>query len=178
MRNEDATWESFCLLSYGKLLARARKLTNGDVDKAGDLVQETILRILSYPPILADIKEPLAYLFRIMRNAWVDQARRMIGIHLESLDDPLNVELHKKLPVVQPEVQRNLENKELLEAIKRLRGGLSPREKRLLKLIVEGKEREEIAHIVGEDVRIIRADWNALMAKLRYRAQKAKGNFK
>jgi len=172
MNSYDSTWEDLCLQFYPRLSAHARRLTHGNIERAEDLVQETMVRILGCDRPSSEIQTPLAYAFTIMKNALRDQIRKSTRRQIVSLDDPLNVELQKQLPVIQPTVQRDLENKGLLKAVKLKGGRLTGREGRLLELMADGKDAGQIADIFEEDIRIIKSDCNALKAKLRYRLAK------
>jgi RNA polymerase sigma-70 factor (ECF subfamily) len=142
-------------------------LTNRKAD-AEDLVQDTFVRVLSSGRKIMELNQPLAFVFRVMRNQWIDHLRKR-RVRTESLDDPLNVELQNELPVYTPTVQRDLENKELLNAIRQNKLRLSDREKLLLTLMAEGLSYEEIAEMLNEDLRIIRYECTALKTKLKYR---------
>ena len=168
MDSRQLTWEELFLEFYSWMCAYARSLYRGHVDRAEDLVHETILRILKCPRQPGDLTSPRAYVITTMRSAFLDALKKSIRAPLESLDDPQNAGLQKNL-VSQSKVQRNLERQELLDAIRQEMARLSPRERRLLELLLEGKSPEEISEILEEDVRIIRVDVNALKSKLRYR---------
>ena len=173
MESQPSTWKEFCVLFNGPLYANARKLT-GNADIALDLVQETIVRLLSSSCDFQKVKQPLAYAFRSMKNIFIDEIRKTKPAQLKSLDDPNDLELQKELPSYQPTMQRELEHEELLGTIRqrsaRLTAGLSAHERELYELTSSGKTIAEISKIRKEDIRITRADCYALKAKLRYRA--------
>jgi len=173
MESQPSTWEEFCVQFNGPLYANARKLT-GNSDIAPDLVQETIVRLLSSSCDFQKVKQPLAYAFRSMRNIFIDELRRAKRAPQKSLDDPYDLELQKELPSYQPIMQSELEHKELLGTIRqksdRLTARLSDHERELYELMTSGKTIAEISKIRKEDIRITRADCYALKAKLRYRA--------
>lgn len=174
MESQPSTWEEFCVQFNGPLCANARKLT-GNADDALDLVQETIVRLLSSSCDFQDVKKPLAYAFRSMKNILIDELRKAKRAPHKSLDDPHDLELQKELPSYQSTMQSELEWKELLGTIKqksgRLTAGLSARERELYDLMItSGKTIAEISKILKEDIRITRIDCYALKAKLRYRA--------
>jgi RNA polymerase sigma factor (sigma-70 family) len=167
MDSLQLTWEELFLEFDSWMYAYAKSRYRGQMDRAEDLVQETILRVLKCPRKPGDLRSPRAYVITTMQSAFNDGLKKSMRAPLESLDDQ-NVGLQKNL-VSQSEVQRNLERQELLNAIRQEMARLSPRERRLLELLLEGKTPEEISEILEEDVRIIRVDVNALKSKLRYR---------
>ena len=164
-----ATWEDLYEQSRKRLFARACRFANGNADLAEDFVQETFLRFLSSCENPGELKIPLAYLYTVLRTVVIDHFRKARRAQLESLDDADNVELQNELPVTQPTVQRDLENEETLNAIRRHPAGLSSRERRLFDLIAEGDSCADISETLDEDPRIIRSDINSLKAKLKYR---------
>lgn len=173
MSSHHSTWEDFFMESLRLMYAYAYRLTRRKADYAEDLVQDTIVKILQSGCKISELnKPPLAYVRRTMLNTWIDRIRRAKRAHLESLDDLSNLKLQKELPVHDPVVQRNFENKELLETITPKIGPLSSDEMRLFKLACQGLNCEEMSERLSEDVRITRANFNALKAKLRYRAKK------
>jgi len=167
MGSKHITWDDFFLEFLKLMHAFAFRLTNQKAD-AEDLVHDTVVNLLRSRRKIIELDTPLAFVFRAMRNQWIDHIRKE-RMKTESLDDPLNVELQNELPVFKPTVQDDLENKDLLNTIRQNNARLSDRERLLLTLMLEGLSCEEIAEILNEDVRIIRYDCNALKAKLRYR---------
>jgi len=169
-RHNDLSWDDIYENLYERLYSVAARLAHGRTELAEDLVQETLVRVLqsSYHP--NELKAPLAYLFRIMRNIMIDQARKAKTVLFEDYSDD---ELQKQLPHYEPGIQRKLENEELLAT--RLKStDLSSREKLLLVLMAEGNDSKEISTVLNEDIRIIRTDLNALKAKIRYRSKHSK----
>lgn len=173
MKSQPSTWGEFCVQFNSPLYANARKLT-GNADSALDLVQETIVRLLSSSCNFQDVKQPLAYAFQSMRNITIDGGRRVQRAPHKSLDDPDDLELQTELPSYQPTMQSELEHKELLGTIRqrfpRLTAGLSAHERELFDYLTSGYTIAEISKIRNEDIRITRADCYALRVKLRYRA--------
>jgi RNA polymerase sigma factor (sigma-70 family) len=164
-------WERLFLHFYPPLLANAKMLTD-DMASSEDLVQETIVRCLSYAPKPQKIRNPLGYLIRTMRHAWLDDKHK---VKAASLDDPTSPEaLATERLTVEVDPLRSLENEELLKRLYERRGVLASREERLLELLLGGNTNEEIAQELGEDIGVIRSDMNALKAKLRYRLRNRK----
>ncbi|HKR13050.1 MAG TPA: RNA polymerase sigma factor [Pyrinomonadaceae bacterium] len=173
MELQPTTWEELCVQFNGVLSKNARKITDNK-DSAPDLVQETIVRLLS--PSTCDfqtVKEPLAYAFRTMKNILIDEFRRAKRAPQHSLDNPNDLGIQNELSY-QSTMQIELEYKELLGTIgqrsDRLTAGFSARERELYKLrMIAGKSIKEISIILDEDIRITRIDCYALKAKVRYR---------
>jgi len=154
-----------------RMMSYARRLTNGRVYDAEDLVQETACRALTYTPDPGGIGNPASYLLRIMRNIWVDKWARENSANVERLDDLLSSARH---PKVEPIVQQVLETRELQEEMNVGQGQLTAREQLLLKLHLKGYTSKDIADRLQEDVRVTRTDLNAVKAKVRYRLKKGR----
>lgn len=164
---------------WGKALAEfdtrlnsyALRLANRRSYDAEDLIQETACRVLVYSRNPAEIRSPLGYLLRVMRNVWADKWARDNVANLESLDDLLST---GRDPAVEPDVQRLLESMELKEEMGVRQGPLTEREELLLGLYMNGYKCKDIADEMGENVRLIRSDLNAVKAKVRYRLAHSK----
>jgi RNA polymerase sigma factor (sigma-70 family) len=165
-----AIWAQVCQDLYQRLILRARRLTNDRLSDAEDLVQETVCRVLIYPSNPMEVRTPLGYLLRMMRNIWIDQWVKEKRENTDSLDDILSGTRH---PTVESDVLRILENEELNDQMSSKLVGLTSREKLLLQLHLEGYKCKDIADTLNEDARITRSDLNAVRAKLRYRLTKA-----
>lgn len=170
-------WESILEVCIPRLIPSALRLSNGRIYDAEDLVYETICHVLSKNP--KDIRNPLRYLFRSLRNTWIDTWKKENAANMESLeaiqDDPAR---QGELPTVEPEVLRIIKNEELLEELKSGQGPLNDDEKFLINSLLEGQTLEEIAAIVGEDECRTKMRWNALKVKLRYRLRSGKAKAK
>lgn len=166
--NDTLTWEKLFLEFYGWMYAYARSLYRGLTDRADDLVQETVVRILKCPRKPGDLRSPRAYVITTMQSAFRDDLRKSKRAPLDSLDDPKNVALQAKL-VSHSTVERDLEKRELLDAMRQQSARLSQHERRLLDMLLDGQTHEDISEALGEDIRITRVDCNALKSKLRYR---------
>ena len=162
-------WGRVCRDSYDRLLARAQRLTHDRV-VAEDLVQQTILRVLTYIPDIRKIKEPRRFLMRTMWNVWADRRpQQMVSLDDSETTESLEIELAVKV-----DLWRRLESEELLKTLLDEQRRLSNREKQLLNLHLRGWTNQEIANSLGEDIRVIGMDINKLKAKLRYRLRKRK----
>ena len=172
-------WEKACVDFMQRLIACALKLANGRSYDAEDLVQGTVCRALSYAKDPQEVKSPLGYLLSIMRSIWINEWRKAHTADTESLDELLSAKpddrLHRQVePAVEPEAERFLENEEYRAELKANMGRLTPREKQLLRLYLEGYNCKEIAAKLNEDVRLIRSDLNAVRTKVRLRLMKGK----
>jgi RNA polymerase sigma factor (sigma-70 family) len=165
-------WTKACEDFLQRLIAYALRLANGRSCDADDLVQETRLHALSCSKDPREVKNPLGYLLRIMRNIWITKWHKEGTAHTESLDELQNTMTLKNHPTVAPEVFRILENEELVQAVRIMLGTLLPREKSLLKLYLEGYKCHEIARILEEDERLTRSDLNAVKTKVRQRIKR------
>lgn len=154
-----------------RLTSYARRLSNGRGYDAEDLIQETACRALVYSRNPAEIRSPLGYLLRVMRNVWSDKWARENVANLESLEDLLS---NGREPAVEPDVQRLLESRELKEEMGARQGPLTQREELLLGLYMRGYKCKDIADELGENVRLTRSDLNAVKAKVRYRLAHSK----
>jgi RNA polymerase sigma factor (sigma-70 family) len=179
-RNQHrAFWGKVCQEVMHLLIAHALRLTNGRRWEAEDLAQGTVCRILQYPKDPNEIKSPLGFLLTIMRRLWITKWHKEKTASTESLDELLSTEAEQRSrpsvePAVEPEVLQILENNELRAKLSANQGPLTPREKLLLKLYLEGYTCAEIADKLHEDVRLVRSDLNATRTKVRSRLRKRK----
>lgn len=172
-------WAQVCEAFSQRLKVYALRLANGRLSDAEDLMQETVCRVLMYPQNPVEVRNPSRYLLLLMRNLWITKYQKENRASMESLDELLSKETEENqhrsvVPAVEPDAFRILENAELKAALLARHGLLKPREKRLLSLYLEGYKPDEIAAVLGEDVRVVRSDLNALKAKVRQRLRTAK----
>jgi RNA polymerase sigma factor (sigma-70 family) len=165
-------WIKICEDFMQRLIAYALRLANGRSYDADDLVQETVLHALNCSKNPAEVKKPVGYLLRIMRNIWITRWRSENTANTESLDELQSAKALKNHPTVDPEVFRILENQEFAEAMRVFLRSLTPREMRLLKLYLKGYKCHEIAHILSEDVRLTRSDLNSVRTKVQQRIKR------
>lgn len=170
-------WEKTCEALMQRLTAYALRLVNGRIYDAEELVQETVCRILTYPRNPEEIRSHLAYLKTIMRNIWKTWWLRERRASTVSLDELLSKgpqqKQHRGLELaVAPDALRIFENDELRAELHANQGPLTPREEELLQKYLEGYTCKEIAHILGEDARLIRVELNAVKTKVRSRLMK------
>ena len=64
------------ILVHRDYLTRCAMVLTGDRDSAGDLVQETLLRAWTYFDTLKPGTHPRSWLYRIMRNTFINEYRR------------------------------------------------------------------------------------------------------
>ena len=80
----------------------------------------------------------------------------------------------KRGPMLDAEIKE--QNANYLRILAENSTDLSDREKDLLTMHLCGFDTEEIAAALSEDVKVIRAEMNAVIAKIRYRVRLKKGN--
>ncbi len=167
-------WEGMYLESRERLIAYALRLSNGNVYDAEDLLQDTFCRILLYTKDPQEIRSPLGYLLTIMRNIWRARRRKEGTVNMISIDEAPSKKGRQNVePAVEPDALRILEDDERKATVRANLGPLSPREELLLELLLRDYTRAEIADMLGEDVRLICADVNALRTKIVARIKKA-----
>lgn len=168
-------WAKACEVFTQRLSSHALRLTNGSIYDAEDLVQGTVCRALMYPKNPEGIRSPFGYLLTIMRHIWSSKWRKEGTADMVSLDELLSKEAQQKQHrSIEPEVLQILENQERRAEMRAKQGPLTPREKLLLELHLEGYTCKEIADKLKEDVRIVRADLNAVRTKVLSRLMAAK----
>jgi DNA-directed RNA polymerase specialized sigma24 family protein len=131
-----------------------------------------MLRALNCSKDPAEVKKPVGYLLRIMRNIWISKWQDEHTANTESLDEYQDTKATKNHPIVDPVVFRILENQEFAEAMRVILISLNPREKSLLKLYLQGYKCDEIAKIMIEDVRVTRSDLSAVRTKVQQRIKR------
>jgi RNA polymerase sigma factor (sigma-70 family) len=167
-----AYWRAACVEYYAPLLKIACRRAGGRLHEAEDNVQETFYRALKYPKNPADVRNPLGFLQRIMRNVriakWAKEQITLTDSLEEILGDPARQKDH---PAVELGVMRTIENEERMEDLRIKMGPLNQNEKLLLELFLKDQSFEEIAETLEKDVCRIKTEWHALITKLRYRIQ-------
>jgi RNA polymerase sigma factor (sigma-70 family) len=165
-------WAKACEDSMQRLRAYGLRLANGRSYDADDLVQETVYRTLTYSENPERIRNPLGYLLRTMYHIWITKWHTENTANTESLDELQSKKALKNHPIVEPDVFRILENKELARKFRALLGSLTTREKKLLELYLEGYKCKEIADKWNEDVRLVSVDLNAVKNKVYQRIKR------
>lgn len=152
------------------LFRLARHLTGSDAD-AEDLVQDTFARALGARTRFADGTNLRAWLFRILRNAYIDAYRRArsspVGVTANG-DDPLDVEQATHEPL---RGDRELERLRaaVAEDIETALATLSVDARTVILLDLEGLTEGELAEVIGCSVGTIKSRLFRARAALRER---------
>lgn len=80
-----STIEQQLLSSWPRLVTYARSLTH-EAESARDLMQQSALHALSAKVHPLDDKATLSWLFKVVRNAWIDQTRRRLVRQHEDME--------------------------------------------------------------------------------------------
>lgn len=183
MERHRAVWAQVCTNYYQPALDIARRRV-GNTDDAHDAVQNATLRLLRLLPNPGRISDRKNYFFKTVQNQCNELLRKRINAANRTIsrDTPPNDNDNGGLPPETPDSGRDPEvdakikeqNERMLNILKSHCADLTPREKQLLIRYLQGYTNAEIAKERGEDVKIIRVEMNALLAKLRYRVQHRK----
>jgi RNA polymerase sigma factor (sigma-70 family) len=165
-------WARACEENNQHLTSYARRLANGNIDDANDLVQETIFRVMAHGCNPSRINNVIAYLCRIMHNAWTRKRMKERRDSIDSLDDLLTRRALENQPAINPDVLQVLENQEFQEDFKVKKGPLNAREMLILELYLDGYKCHEIAAELSEDKYLIGVELNAVRTKVRYRLKR------
>jgi RNA polymerase sigma-70 factor (ECF subfamily) len=124
------------------LFAHALRLTNGDRQRAEDLVQETLLRAWQHPQALDPTRGSVrAWLFTTARNLAIDAWRRRSARVGEVFTDTL-----PEVPEVADEADRAVESWLVAEALSRLS---RPHREVLVECFYQGRSVAEAAEQLG-----------------------------
>jgi RNA polymerase sigma factor (sigma-70 family) len=172
-------WAQFCTDYYqpGVDFATYRL---GNLEDAYDIVHASVVRILRFLPDPDRIGDRKNYWIKTIQNQCYEllKKRKLEATQTISRDTPSkNDDGEEVLPPDPADQNRdpemnaliNEENELLLRALDMHCAGLTEREKALLALRFAGYTAAEISSMWNEGVKVIRADLNAIMAKLRYR---------
>lgn len=171
-----AFWAAAYVEHYKRLYAMARRLlTGGNHAEAEDAVSEAFVRAMTYAKDPEAIANLFAYLWITVKRVWISKCRKEGALNMESLDELLATGQH---PMVDAQALRILETMEFEKALEVRSGPLTPRENQLLELHLRGYSCDEMALLLGEDVRLVRSDLNAVRAKVRYRLTKGRAKTK
>ncbi len=126
----------------GALFAHALRLSNGDRQRAEDLVQETLLRAWRHPEALDPSRGPVrAWLFTTARNLAIDAWRRRSARVGEVVTDTV-----PEPPAIVDETDRVVEAWTIAEALARLS---QPHREVLVHCFYEGRSVAEASAILG-----------------------------
>ena len=140
-------------------LRRRIRLRVGSREEASDLVHEAFARLLRAGS-LHRLREPEAFLGRILRNLLVDRARRLTG---RGLHAPLDEELEV---AVRPDQADAIEAEQMIELYRAAVTALPPRMREVFVLHrVEELGYKEIAARLGISVRTV--EWHVAEAIVR-----------
>lgn len=155
-----------------------------DKADAEDIFQQAILKALSVDP--NRIEDKINYLLKIVQNLCYDRHKRpwrlapanavlLDAQNNEDYEEPfMQLRDPKRGPVIDAEIKE--QNANYLRTLAMHSTDLSAREKELLKMRLCGFDNDEIATARGEDVKVIRVEMNAVIAKIRYRVRSKKRN--
>lgn len=178
-----SVWEQVCTDYYKHALDLVRRRV-WNPDEAQAVVQDSTVRMLRLLPDPRRIDDRRNYWLKVVHNQCNEQLRRQIlaAARTVSLDTPpgggsgddddlppSDPPDHDRGPAMNAEINEQTEI--LLRELEFHCSDLSEREVSLLALRLQGLDNEQIANAWGEDVKVIRADMNAVMAKIRYRLQ-------
>ena len=169
-----------------RLIAFAEQhLPKQDKADAEDIYQQAMLKAFNIDPNRIDDK--VNYLFKTVQHLCYDRHKRpwrmspaitvLLDVqHDEDNDEEPFMQLRdpKRGPVLDAEIKE--QNAKFLRTLALRSTDLSAREKELLKMHLCGFDNDEIATAWGEDVKVIRAEMNAVIAKIRYRVRFKKRN--
>ena len=128
------------LLAYlsKKLMGYAMSLSNNDYDKAWDLVQTTIEKLINNKEKLMESDKPMAYAKRILKNSFIDNYRkekRMVSIEANNI------------PVINEGFQEeSVEYQEMLKCLE----GLDEEGQTILAMLGAGNSYKEIHEVVSD----------------------------
>jgi DNA-directed RNA polymerase specialized sigma24 family protein len=169
-------WAEVYSNEFNSLILLTRyKLTDGDLDKAHETVNEAFTRSMRYIKHPQRIVNLPGYLWTTTMRVWFTRFKAERIAVTDSLDDPKCEGLENKLPAVdiEEELLEVLELRQKFNQAQEKKGPLSEREDRLLMRHLQGFSCLDIANELGEDRRLISVELNALRAKVRHRLQEA-----
>ena len=172
----SAFWAKIYQDNYTPLCSRARRqLTKGNSTEAEDAVSEAFIRVMRYAQNPQGIRNPLPYLWTVIRRVWAAQHAHPSTAMTDRLDD-LDIESLESLQYtrVEPEVLEVLEKEDFIRELKLRLGPLTLEEVNLLELRLENYSWEEIASRLGEDANCSRFRWYKFIARQRYRLAREK----
>jgi DNA-directed RNA polymerase specialized sigma24 family protein len=184
--NRRAVWSQVCTDYYQLALDFARRRV-GNSDAAFGVVQDSTVRLLRFLPDHKHINDRRNYWFKTVSNLCNDllterklAAARTVSLDTPPDDDDVGLAYEPTDPGRDPEMnaQINEETEILLAELESHCNDLTKRECALLSLRLQCFSNEQIASAWGEDLNVIRADMNAILAKIRYRVLHAKGSTK
>tara|TARA_B100000579_G_scaffold122327_1_gene98468 strand:+ start:463 stop:1041 length:579 start_codon:yes stop_codon:yes gene_type:complete len=121
-----------------KLMGYAMSLSNNDYDKAWDLVQTTMEKLINNEEKLMESDKPMAYAKRILKNSFIDNYRkekRMVSIEANNI------------PVINEGFQEeSVEYQEMLKCLE----GLDEECQTILAMLGAGNSYKEIHEVISD----------------------------
>ena len=121
-----------------KLMGYAMSLSNNDYDKAWDLVQTTMEKLIKNEEKLMESDKPMAYAKRILKNSFIDNYRkekRMVSIEANNI------------PVINEGFQEeSVEYQEMLKCLE----GLDEEDQTILAMLGAGNSYKEIHEVISD----------------------------
>ena len=121
-----------------KLMGYAMSLSNNDYDKAWDLVQTTMEKLINNEEKLMESDKPMAYAKRILKNSFIDNYRkekRMVSIEANNI------------PVINEGFQEeSVEYQEMLKCLE----GLDEEGQTILAMLGAGNSYKEIHEVISD----------------------------
>ena len=121
-----------------KLMGYAMSLSNNDYDKAWDLVQTTMEKLIKNEEKLMESDKPMAYAKRILKNSFIDNYRkekRMVSIEANNI------------PVINEGFQEeSVEYQEMLKCLE----GLDEEGQTILAMLGAGNSYKEIHEVISD----------------------------
>jgi RNA polymerase sigma factor (sigma-70 family) len=179
--NRRTVWSQVCADYYQPALNFARRRA-GNLDDASDIVQDCAVRLLRLLPDHKHINDRRNYWLKIVSNLCNEHltqrrlaAARTVSLDMPPDDDDPVLAFDPPNPGRDPEMnaQINEETERLLTGLESHCHDLTERERAMLALRLQCSSNEQIASAWGEDLKVIRVDMNAILAKIRYRVQHA-----
>ena len=152
-----------------------------ELDNAEDLVQDAWVNVLIRRPDVEGLEKPESSVLKAVQNVCFDRYNRRSRLRAENTvyldaqkadeDERPMMELPDPRRGPEMDAEIKIDNERLLRILAAHCRDLTKRERDLLALHLQGYTNEEIASAWGEDVKVIRTDMNAVLAKVRYRLQ-------
>tara|TARA_Y100001970_G_C14217913_1_gene850789 strand:+ start:882 stop:1460 length:579 start_codon:yes stop_codon:yes gene_type:complete len=121
-----------------KLMGYAMSLSNNDYDKAWDLVQTTMEKLINNEEKLMESDKPMAYAKRILKNSFIDNYRKekkMVSIEANNI------------PVINEGFQEeSVEYQEMLKCLE----GLDEEDQTILAMLGAGNSYKEIHEVISD----------------------------
>jgi len=169
-RRYQRFWGKLCVDLYQTMLTFARRLANGNEDRAKVLVQTAVGRALEYCRKPTEIKNHKAYLLQAVRNEWIRARPKVVEV---GFDEITETEIKASVLGEPESALRDIEVRASVEALIRKAGIDSPEFDRMFNLIfVQGLTLKQTAAELGQTVERTRSRWYGYRALLRNELKK------